>query len=409
MPMQTGKSSILTKLGDRFRQAAEQHKNDPVEVSGFNDLPAGILGGVAQLVECKFTQIAAGKQNAGEYMFYAAAIVKSPQEHNGQRVAGLRTQISEPIFDTPSRARKTIPEHVKEVQNHLKLLLGPRPNNAYPELGAETMEATMAALAAHRPHLKFRTWKMPKQVLGQDDKGQWWVYTEDDKGTRSAAPVAGKGPYKTQAAAAAVNPYAGKDSMVNHDWQGLFSYQDNGQAPTSAGGQTPSHVQDDSPPAADSNVETQPPADTGVTPPDVEVDLDALAIAAGEESNQDARDQLSAIAQEVGITEAEVNNKYQTWEELVAEIRARQAGAGAETPDGAPADEAVVPPKKDDMFFYKLLDPKTKRKRKVEIEVQSYDTKTDSITALNSDTKKLIMDGTTKKPLWIKMDDVEGE
>jgi hypothetical protein len=87
MPGQKGKSGFLAKHGDRMRKAFDAHKGDETEYSSFGDLPAGVEG-VAQLVECRLTQVKEGKKNAGEWLFYAAGAVKQPAEFEGQRLFG---------------------------------------------------------------------------------------------------------------------------------------------------------------------------------------------------------------------------------------------------------------------------------------------------------------------------------
>src|SRR5690349_21501065 len=119
MPKQTAKSDLFKKLGDKGKAAVREAQTVEVSYDNFGDLPPGINNGVARLVDCKFTQIAEGKQNAGEFMFYAAGVVVAPKEHEGIPVEGLRTQISEPLFDTPTRSRKTVADHLKWIYNEL--------------------------------------------------------------------------------------------------------------------------------------------------------------------------------------------------------------------------------------------------------------------------------------------------
>jgi len=122
MVVKRQKNSLASRLGDSVRKVFEEKKSLSPEFDTQTGLPAGIEGGIAKLVDCKFLQVAAGKQNAGKDMFFAAGIVVSPSEYDGINLIGLRTQISEPLYDTPTRSRKTKDEHVEWVMNQLKML-----------------------------------------------------------------------------------------------------------------------------------------------------------------------------------------------------------------------------------------------------------------------------------------------
>lgn len=154
MPKQVTRSGLLGKLGDKLRRAHEAHKGDETTYSQFGDLPPGIENGVAQLVDCKFTQIKEGKNNAGEWMFYAAGVVVLPRSVGGIPIEGLRTQISEPLFDTPNRSRETVAEHLAWIYNQLRLL---GVNTS--EMQVEDLEATAAGIKEIAPYFRFRTWR----------------------------------------------------------------------------------------------------------------------------------------------------------------------------------------------------------------------------------------------------------
>jgi hypothetical protein len=187
MPKQTGKSSLLAKYGDKVKKAVAAHKDDPIEWGSSGGLPPGIEGGVARLCDCKFTEIAKGKQNAGEVMFYAAGIVLVPKTGpGGERLEGLRTQISEPLYDTPTRKRQSTDEHIDWVLNEMKKLLGgdAKAKETIDSLDGD-LEAIAAALKDAEPTFRFRTWKGSPATEG---------------------------------------PYKGKDPMVNHEWKGACDY-----------------------------------------------------------------------------------------------------------------------------------------------------------------------------------------
>ncbi len=391
MPVQRTQSSLLGKLGDKLKKAAAAHKEDPVEYGNI-ELQAGINNGIAQLVDCKFMPIAAGKQNAGEYMLYMAGIVKVPTEHSGIPVQGLRTSVTEIICDTPGRSRKTIDEHVAFVQNELKKLVGKDEAAANPDLfSGENLESTAEMLKEAQPHFRFRTWKGSKQVVAKSPDGKWRVFDEDDKGNRSPNKRM-TGAWTTEEAAKKANPYAdGREPRVNHDWQGRCEYTSDGSEGA---------VVDNTAPSANGT-----PA---ATEESEGVDIAALVTAAAE-GNEKAMAKLNELAQKAGVDSKDVEGAG-NWGEVASLIEVHQGG-GAQGEEGeVPAEEPAEPkpPEKGDLYSYKPFDPKTKKKGKaIEIEVVSVDKAKSTVTAKSNDTKKLLMDLKTKKALVIPFDELE--
>jgi hypothetical protein len=151
---------IAAALGTKGQKAFEAHKGDDVTYGAGGDLPAGIEGGVAQLVECKFDVYAKG-DNEGEYYFYAAGVVVSPEELGGVPIVGLRTSIMEPMCDTPTRTRKDVEAHLMWVLNELRKLGVDTAGMSYNDL-----DGIAEALKEEKPHFRFRTWKGSKQTTG---------------------------------------------------------------------------------------------------------------------------------------------------------------------------------------------------------------------------------------------------
>jgi len=180
MPKQVGKSVLSAKLGAAYRKAFDAHKADETTYGAGGDLPAGIEGGLAQLVDCKIDQYKKG-DNKGELFFYAAGVVVEPKEFEGIPIEGLRTSIMEPLCNTPSRTRESLEEHVSWVLNEMRKL-----GVATEELGADDLEATVEALKESQPPLvfRFRTWKGDKATSG---------------------------------------PYKDREPRVQHEWRGLSS------------------------------------------------------------------------------------------------------------------------------------------------------------------------------------------
>lgn len=153
MAKQMKKSGLASKLGQAGAKAVEAHRNDETNFGGGGNLPEGIEGGIAQLVDCKFDTYKKGDM-VGQYYFYAAGIVKQPSVHNGQHIDGLRTSIMEPMCDTPNRSRKTIDEHLDWVLNEMRKL-----GADTSDVGLEDLEAVAESLKEEKPHFRFRTWK----------------------------------------------------------------------------------------------------------------------------------------------------------------------------------------------------------------------------------------------------------
>jgi hypothetical protein len=158
MPGQTGKSLVFQKLGNRFLQAHEAHKEDPI-VPGNQGLPAGIENGIAQLSSASFREITGeNRKHKGQIEFTATAICVSPEEH-----AGGRTSIFIPLCDTPdSKTRKTFDQNM----GWLYQVLGYLGLNRT-QINPQHPEAALELLVKAKPYIKFRTWKGEKQTTGK--------------------------------------------------------------------------------------------------------------------------------------------------------------------------------------------------------------------------------------------------
>lgn len=148
------KSSLLKKLGEAGARAFDEHKDDETTMPTGGELPSGIEDGVARLVDCKFDTYKKGDLK-GEYYFYAAGEVLSPESHDGVKIQGRRTQIGpEPLCDTPNRSRSTIDEHLAWIMNEFRKL-----GVDTAELSIEDLEPTAESLKEAQPVFSFRTWK----------------------------------------------------------------------------------------------------------------------------------------------------------------------------------------------------------------------------------------------------------
>jgi hypothetical protein len=313
-----GKSELLAKYGDRLRKAFDKHKNDETDVGNFGGLPEGIEGGVAQLVECKFDKVRAGKDNAGEWYFTARGVVKSPLTHNGHRVYGLQTSIIEPLYDTPTRARKTVDEHLAHILNQMRLL-----GADTADMGIEDLEETAAALKEAAPHFQFRTWKGGKQTEGkykdreprvQEMWGALVEWNEDDEGGGEAV----SGP---AVEGAPVGP--GGKAVVSNGATGTAA-DTAPRRPATGAADTTLARGPSSKAGARTAAPPPPPADEDVAGGEEPSggpefgDLDSLAEAAGA-GDEAAEDQLTALALKAGLTQ-EFVEEADSWQTVVQAI-----------------------------------------------------------------------------------------
>lgn len=165
MTAKKAKSSVLAKYGDKISKALVKHKDDEITYpKAGGDVPAGVDGGIAQLVDCYFDLHKDG-ENKGKPFFYMAGVAKSPDEivqsANGKSIAapvkGLRVSAIEPLYETPNRkSRQSVDDHVAYVTNEMKKL-----GIDISEYGddAEDLESMAEALQEAKPHFKFRSWK----------------------------------------------------------------------------------------------------------------------------------------------------------------------------------------------------------------------------------------------------------
>lgn len=152
MPVQTQMSSFAARVGGRVAAANAEHAGKPVD-TGNRRLPGGIRTGIAKLSTMYTKQQTEdnAKTPKGETFFRASAIVVSPEQHNGEKVAGMVTQVVIPLCDVQAkgeRKAKTFSENWYEFQNLFKLL-GINPPNETPQTdptGQRTEAYYMAAM-----------------------------------------------------------------------------------------------------------------------------------------------------------------------------------------------------------------------------------------------------------------------
>ena len=318
MAKQTVKSNLAGKLGGSIKPTEIE-----VKAAGGGRLPAGIENGVAELVDCRVSQYKEGKQQ-GEYFFLAAGVVinpdgsKSPWLHEGTPVDGLRTQIMEPLCDTPDRggekARKTAQEHYEWVVNEIAKLLGKKPGEKF-WIDVDDLESVCEQVKEQKPTFRFRTFAFDKKVIAKKPNGKWGLFVEDPKGNRE--PSRNIGEWATEAAAQTANPYAGRDPVVFETWAGACE-DPRGETEQA----TDSRVQDDSPEADEPEVRDEPATEETSDVPFGD-DLDDLVATANDKNAKKAQpaiDELGKRAMDVGYTEEEVT-AAENWEAVAEMVR----------------------------------------------------------------------------------------
>lgn len=326
MPVQETESLLMKELGQEFVKAHEQSKN--VKAKQGQTLPSG-LKGIAQLNEIAIKKIKEGK-NVGKLMFYADAIILEPLTYNGFPVKGKRTQISEPLYATPTRKRKTIKDHLDFVYEHLKML-----GVKVQDLKPSAVELAIAALKANKANvfIGFRTWQPPAATEGQ---------------------------------------YAGQEAMLMQFWdERITDFKKKDATETAVKNNLPSEPE----PIPTVDEPTDEPVDP-FNPPDDEPeqidpelvdqgDIDSLAKRADETQDLEASNRLNQLATEAGIPD-DVAKATKTWKELADLIKGKKPSTNG-TPEEKSNEISIGI---GDQFNYKPLDPTTKKPSKTAVVVQ---------------------------------------
>lgn len=328
MAKQVKKSSLAAKLGAKGQKAIAAHKSDQTDYGQGGRPPAGIEGGIAQLVDCKFDQYKKG-DNTGEFFFYAAGIIVSPKTHNGAVVEGLRTSIMEPLCDTPTRSRPDVDAHFQWILNEMRKL-GADTEGA----DIESIEALAEELKEQKPYFRFRTWKGDPATSG---------------------------------------PYKGKEPLTNEVWSGVCEYvpeegededvvdeTDEEEAEVEED-EEEEDAEEEEAPAKKLSKATKVKAAKKQTPEELAELADA--------GDDDAQAALTKIAEESGVDPEE----YGTWAEVLVAINGEDPEEEEEEDEDEAEeaeeeeDEEQEAPAKGDVYRYKP----PKAKKAVECEVMA--------------------------------------
>lgn len=159
----------------KLNKSLAKHASDKTTASQeYIDLPPGIQGGVATLVDAKLGVYQSG-DNEGEQFMYLAGVVVEPVEHtynpkifiNGKietqeaitvKVRGQRTSLMIPWCDTTNSRGKitSADEHVEDSLNRLRQL-GADTSEIQEQTANEDLEAIFKALVEVAPVFKFGT------------------------------------------------------------------------------------------------------------------------------------------------------------------------------------------------------------------------------------------------------------
>lgn len=346
MPPTKTQSKLMAKYGNKIAVAAAKHANDEIDW-GFQRLPGGIANGIAKLKECGFGVVAAGKTNAGEYFFRAMGVVVSPKEFEG-----AQTSILEMVCDTKNgKGEVTTTEvHVARIQNEMKKLAGP-------DLDVSDLEAAAELLAAAGPYFKFST----------------------SLGTATQQ-------YPTP--------------RVFENWHGTKGLED--YVPDTDAG-----VVDNTAKAPTSNGKpaTKPPAKAAAKAPEPEPEPEGeflgdmsveslLEMAGGDgEHAEPAQQRLKELAIAAGHSEEDVD-AAEDWDAVASMVDNPPAEEEEVAEEVAEEVEEEWSPAKGETYKFKPVDPKTKKRGKaIEVQITAVDAKTQTVTMVDSDTKRKTFKG----------------
>jgi hypothetical protein len=359
MPAKTVQSSLAKELGEKARAAHEAHKNDEVRY-GIVNLPSGITGGVAQLVNAKWDKYKSGKNKDQPYVLLRG-IAKTPVEHANVLVQGQGVMQMIPLCDTPDRKLNGEPGTLEAWYSELL--------NEFRKLGVDTaatefndIDGILQMLEKDKPHFRFSTrgWTPPKTAQNQ-------------------------------------NP----SEMVFTQFDGVCEFSDNGQAEASGvrdGTASVGAGESDAPPSSESEVSD---------------DLETL-LAQADADDADAQVKIRELAAEAGIDQETIDSDDTTWAGLVELIG--QVRGGSEEGEGEAAKEPEpepFKPEKGQTFKYQLKgkDKKPLKGGPVKVEVLSVNTTKETVTLKNLATKKPVL-GADNKLLavpWAELLDGEGK
>lgn len=290
MPAQVQKASLTQKFGNRAKEAAAKAAKAPVRY-GQQRLPGGIQHGIARLTECYLgvydkntnQKQLDGSSAAGQLYLRMVGVVVEPKTHvyEGQIVAteGLQTSQIIPICDKGASYRgqaHSFESLVAEASNELRAIAGE-------DFDTSDMDKAIKDIEKAKPLFKFTT------------------TVSQGKGINPAT----KKPYEPR---------------VWENWLGSKGLVYNPEP-------TDNSVHDGTEPEFNADSADGAGADgAGADEPsedDGSEDLDALAEAADKDPEGEAAKRLGELALEIGLTEEDIGNAGESWNDVVALMRER--------------------------------------------------------------------------------------
>lgn len=354
MPPMNAKSGLAAKYGAKLDSAVQKHAGDETKY-GQQRLPGGINNGIAQLKECYFKQVEAGKQNAGEYFFRAMGVVVFPKTvataDGVVTVEGAQTSIIEMVCDTKKKDGSTVTqeEHVANILNEMRKLGADTSNST-----AADLEDLAAALAEAQPYFKFSTSETkPTKEYPNPRVFENWHGTQgledyvppEDGGANEGGTDDGSGDV---VAAPAPKPAPAPKTAPTKS-----------PTPAPSGSKTPPPKK----PAAPAKTPEPPPEE----PDPAELDSGDLTTLAerADGGDEKAGGRLTEMAEAAGVSDDEIK-AASNWEEVADLIR----NAGNPAEESGESDEWTGP-EIGNVYYHLPVDPKTKKpaKKKVECEV----------------------------------------
>ena len=422
--VQKTQSKLMQKYGAKLHTAVVKHADDDIVVRG-GIVPPGITDGVCQLTECCFKvyekdtkqKTADGKSAVGEYYFYAMGVLQEdfPNDLN-QLTRGLQTRIGNgfgiPVFDTKKKDGTIVTqeEWIAEIENEMKKLGIPKESFT----GGDVLEELAAALQEAQPFFKIstskgkvteaypdpRTWENWGGVRGLEDYAPPSADSAVQDNTTKPAPKTGgvKPPADTLTAQAPADEPPFGDGLDD-----LVAECNSEDVDTAAGATEKMSVMASELGIDASTVPTweevaqliRDAKSSGDTAGVAESNYAALGTAA-ENGDQEAADSLDAARQEAGMDD----DTYGTmsWTDLATWLTENAAG-GDKAATWAPAVGEV--------YQYKPIDPKTKKKVAKAIECEVLTVSGDNVTLKNLVDGKTVMNLATKKALLVPQSELE--
>lgn len=414
---------VTRATGFDFNRSIASHAGDKTEEKReIVNLPGGITGGIAQLIEMKFGTYKSGP-NKDKRFWLAAGIVVSPAKavntvktwdaslnggkgavrvvsSNEMTVMGARTQIMIPLCDTKNSQGEvtTADEHVSQMLNEIRLVGGPEcTDGVEDEAGLEELFVTLKEAAPHfrfgtrsgEPTAKYPTPNVFETWYGGRGLENYVPEVPPEMGMRSTPPASANGQSNgTSAKPPAKSPATDPKRMA-------------AQAPEPEE-EAPEEVTEE---AASEEMVGELPGPN---------ELDELFEAAAGEGDEaaDAQQRLLEVGEAIGV-DSDTINTAKSWDHVRklfdAAMPAENDGeeGEAKTADEEPAEEEAVEeeeqsyvPKKGDKVKYQelgkdgkpatfLKNGKKFRKAPVECKVEAVDAKKGTATL------KQVKDGKT--------------